>query len=792
MPTTPSQSSAALPPKRLPPSPEALLLALATGLAKAEAPEAMLELVAAHLRENLRADRATICLIDQSDPEMVELVALPGSSSSIAAGTKLPIASTIVGTVIRSGEPQLFVLDEREESDAQSLKKQGVVAAFVAPLRSGETTYGTFNIGFLQKPEPSDSLELLVLLAELLGSQLGRVDAQAELQRETEARRMDAIRIERLHDMESHLFQASNLNEILAILSSQVSDVAAISGLGYSKVGSSRTPATEDLPFDPNLTMELSVFVEDEMVGSLWVRSSQPTGFSEVDQATLVSVASFVSRALQRIKDRDELLFIANHDHLTGLVRRHLFDEAFELALRNAKEAVHSTSGSADENHEVAALCFIDLDHFKLMNDMAGHVAGDGLLRDIAARIQRTVGSNDVPSRLGADFTVLLSNRTPERHYQLCQSIVRAVADIPFISNERVVEMTASVGLAFFDHRASSVTEVLASAEAACQEAKRLGGDQVALESTDDVDQAARRTAASWIKRLQQTIENDDFVLHAQPIHPLQPGSFRAAEVLVRIQNEDGSLVPPDRFIPIAEQYGLICQLDAWVARNALDAMRRAIEEPSLSPSHSPSSGEGGHLPGTGPADLTPELIFINLSINSISAASFFERLKEVVLNSGVPTDRIVFEITETGSMHNFETTLSFVNKMREIGPRFAMDDFGVGLSSLGYLRQLDVDFLKIDGSLIHDVGRDPIKTTMVGAIKSMADALNIRTIAEHVADDRELTALRNLGIDGVQGYFVGHPAAIERALRIAPADRNYGMAQSGIDQQARDIATRS
>ncbi len=789
-------------------SAEARLLALAISLVDANSSQHLFALVANYVRLHLGADRASICLVDPEDPSTIETMALAGSDISIAGGTRMPVDRTMVGKVSVSGVPRFWSLAGREELDARSLVERGIVAAFVAPISSGSKTFGTFNVGYLKHPEASatevasSDHVLLARLATLLGSQLARIEAQLGLKNEIETRQLHTLKLEQLHSLESQLASASNLDEVITSLSVALTDLIDVNRVSFVKLGptpnqaqihgifgmqgtpeftagttieidrralTNRFARSKDT-YNPDhrgtpdpvfralanagvmSSMNLGVFVKGDVTGMLNVGASRIDGISTTDQSFIRAVASFMGSALQRIKAQDDLLFLANHDHLTGLVRRRLFNDQLDQALQAATAAHDPEDKDPDLlTQKIDALCFIDIDHFKLVNDTDGHLAGDDLLRDISSRISRSLGDGDLPSRLGPDFIVLLKNRTRQEHEELGNTVAKAISSIPFISDGRAFHVTVSIGLAAVRANTISGAQILATAEAASHESKRLGGNRVSVESSDGSSQAVRRNAATWMTRLQEAIDNDEFVLYAQPIRPISKQGVTAAEVLVRLLAEDGSVVSPDRFVPIAEQYGLICHLDSWVTEHALAAMKAAIADPE--------------------AD-APELIFINLSPNSISADGFFDRLRTIVIRSGVRTERIVFEITETGSMHNFEATLEFVNRMRAFGPRFALDDFGVGLSSLGYLRQLDIDFLKIDGSLVREVGTDPIKTTMVSAIKAMADALDVRTIAEHIDDEVELATLKAIGIDHVQGYFLGHPAPIHLALGTAPTDR--------------------
>ncbi len=810
----------------------ARLLALATSLAQADSAFVMYQLVGRYIRLHSSTDLASICIIDPSDPDVFEAVALTGSDGTGSDGTgsdsarpdsaesetwssapstpaserggiRMPLEQTLVGEVVATGEPQLWTLESSNDNERSSLLAEGVVAAFIAPIRCEQTRYGTLNIGYVQDPRDDYPFQdLLIRLSELLGCQLARLERQNEITSQSDTRHHRASELEKLHSLESVLATADSLEEVIGILSANLARLVDVSYVSFTKItsspnnsivyeihGSSAVRIDTSLSVgeqifrrqiasvEPHLTpnkgtsglmatskpvkqarssaepataLNLTVFVHGTGIGTLNISSSRPGGVSAADHKTLAAVATFMGATLQRIVTHNELVFVANHDHLTGLIRHRMFEAELEAEIQRAV-AIKSPD---DSDHPQSALCFIDIDHFKLINDADGHNAGDKLLRDIGARISRSLGGDDTPSRLGADFVVLLRGRTPKHHRQLCQEIATSISAMPFIFNGRVFEATVSIGLSFVTETTVSGATAMASAEAACHESKKLGGNHVSVESSSNSEQAARRTAASWIARVQRALDANEFVLYAQPIHPLSSSGNRSVEVLVRLRDEDGSIIPPDRFIPIAEQYGLISRLDAWVTENALRAMKKALDNE--------------------PQGQAPELMFINLSANSISSKNFFQELETIIVNSGVPTDRIIFEITETGSMSDFEATLDFVRRMRAFGPRLALDDFGVGLSSLGYLRQLDIDFLKIDGTLICDVGADPIKATMVSAIKAMADALQVETIAEHIDSEHDLRTLKGIGIDHVQGYFVGHPAPIERALTIAPDDKLY------------------
>ena len=255
------------------------------------------------------------------------------------------------------------------------------------------------------------------------------------------------------------------------------------------------------------------------------------------------------------------------------------------------------------------------------------------------------------------------------------------------------------------------------------------------LASGSDSDQQARREESSLLSRLRSAIAEDRLVLDAQPIRPVHEDAVHGFETLVRMLNPDGSIEAPFRFIPVAERYGTIDELDEWVTRETLRLWS-----------------------GAPAAAATGATAFINLSAVSLCREGFADRIVELFEEAGVDPRSVCFEITETGTMDNFEAALGFIDRLRGAGARFALDDFGVGFSSLGHLRRIPVTYLKIDGSLIRDVDTDPVKATMVEAIVAMAGALAVETIAEHVETRDELVTLTDLGVGSVQGYYLGHP----------------------------------
>lgn len=481
-------------------------------------------------------------------------------------------------------------------------------------------------------------------------------------------------------------------------------------------------------------SMNLPVRVDGRLVGTLNVGSATSDGFDDEDRAVLCALASFMGSTLERIEVHEQLVHEARHDQLTGLIMRQTFDEilAHEVDL-----------GRMDDR--LLAVAFIDLDRFKLINDTAGHQVGDAVLREAADRFLGCLGPRDVLSRIGGDeFIVLLRGRDATGYLEVCRRLVASMTDAVFAHASQSVRCTASVGWTLVDGTTASRQEIVAAADAACYLAKDKGGNVAVQSSTADMTQRAAVGAADMVRRIRGALALDGLELYGQPIRRLAGGDVDAIEVLARMRGVDGSMISPDRFIPLAERYDLIGDLDRWVVRAALAGFGAARAAGAV-------DGE--------------VMIFVNVSPTSISREGFAGDVADLVAASPVPADRICFEITETGTMRNLPAALEFVDAMRSAGARIALDDFGVGLSSLAQLQRIPVDVLKIDGSLVRDVDTNPLNVAMITSVQAMAEALGLDTVAEHIESAAVLAAVASLGVNAGQGFHLGGPVPLARLL---------------------------
>jgi len=425
----------------------------------------------------------------------------------------------------------------------------------------------------------------------------------------------------------------------------------------------------------------------------------------------------------------EKMAHLAAHDPLTGLVNRREFEDRLERVLATAR-----SDGSAH------ALCFLDLDQFKIVNDTCGHMAGDELIRRVAMAFAACVRQRDTLSRLGGDeFAVLVERCTLEHAQRVAEDLRRAVESLRFTADGRTFTLSVSIGLVAVDAASEDLTQVLSAADSACYAAKDRGRNRIHVYRADDTQVARRRGEMRWLSEIQHALDADRFELVAQDIVALgDTAPCDDFEVLLRLVDEDGAQVLPGVFLPAAERYHIAPRIDRWVIRNVLEWL----------------AGWRLELPGE-------TRCFVNLSGLSLGDAQMLEFIVGELARTRVAPGRICFEVTETAAISNLGNASRFFQELRTRGCLFALDDFGSGVSSFGYLRTLPVDFLKIDGVFVRDIVDDPVDLEMVRSINQIGQLMGKRTIAEFVENERVLEALRALGVDHAQGYYLGRPAPL-------------------------------
>ncbi|TVP48046.1 MAG: ammonium transporter [Halomonas sp.] len=420
----------------------------------------------------------------------------------------------------------------------------------------------------------------------------------------------------------------------------------------------------------------------------------------------------------------EQLSYQVSHDNLTDLLNR----RAFELSLTHLL--------NSDNGQHV--LCYLDLDQFKIVNDTCGHLAGDELLRQVALKLKAHVRSSDTAARLGGDeFAILLPDCGMERALAIAEALRSDIENYRFAWQGHTFGIGVSIGLVELSpEQPMQLTQALHASDAACYAAKEAGRNRIHCYQPDDHSLMEKHGELQWVQRLQNGLDNDAFRLYAQPINAVRATGPGYREILLRLE-EHGTLITPGSFLPAAERYHFMVRIDRWVIRNTL-AWLGDQHRHSVSLSHS--------------------LWGINLSGASLSDPDFCQDLISQVSTADLPHGTLCFEITESAAIAQLSRVRELMVTLKEYGCRFALDDFGTGLSSFSYLKELPVDFLKIDGSFIRNVHQDPIDRAMVEAIHAVGKALNIETIAEFVETQATLDALHQIGIDYAQGYLLGIP----------------------------------
>ncbi len=428
-----------------------------------------------------------------------------------------------------------------------------------------------------------------------------------------------------------------------------------------------------------------------------------------------------------------EMAYLASHDPLTGLFNRHVF----ERQLGKALEATHSTS----RRH---VLCFLDLDEFKVVNDTCGHVAGDELLRQLGALLSGIVREGDVLARLGGDeFGVLLKDCSRHHGRRIASKILEAIRGFRLTWEGRTFEVGASIGVVPITDSARDLSQLMSAADTACYVAKDRGRNQVHLWQPTDTEATHRHTELQWAERLNQALEEGHFRLWEQEVRPLQPNRAPLVELLLRLDDGDGTVIPASQFLPAAERHQLMPAIDRWVIDTALAAI---AEDPRT------------HL-----------RFSINLSAQTLDDPAFLEYVHERLGSCGVDPARVCFEITETKATSQHDRVRQVTQALHDDGCSFAVDDFGAALSSFTLLQSLPVEFVKIDAGLVGPLAYDAVRREMVAAVHRVARLLGIWTIGKAVESSAVLEELRELGVDYAQGHWVAMPRPMGPAVEDEP-----------------------
>ncbi|MES2091517.1 MAG: EAL domain-containing protein [Pseudomonadota bacterium] len=416
----------------------------------------------------------------------------------------------------------------------------------------------------------------------------------------------------------------------------------------------------------------------------------------------------------------------ATHDALTGLANRQEFE-------RMAAELI----GKAHNEHRPHVMLYLDLDGFKAVNDTCGHLAGDELLRQLAKALFVKLRSSDLLARLGGDeFGVLLPYCPLDAALNVAKNLVKAIKEHRFHWGTQILHVGVSIGVAEITAESGTLLEVLSAADSACAQAKETGTNLVQLFQADDRAVQTQHGHKDWLGQINWSLEASRFELFGQRIASLDPGASTAEhfEMLLRMRDRDGRIIAPGMFLPAAERYRLMVRIDKWVVHTLLTTLAAS-------------------QPAGGPYEFS-----VNLSGASLNDPDFLAFVVSTFQNTRVPCPLICFEITETVAIANMDRAIQFIHTLRAMGCKFALDDFGSGLSSFAYLRNLPVDYLKIDGSFVRGIADDPVNHAMVEAICRVAQVMKLTTVAEFVETEQELAILKTLGVHYGQGYLLHRP----------------------------------
>lgn len=437
-----------------------------------------------------------------------------------------------------------------------------------------------------------------------------------------------------------------------------------------------------------------------------------------------------------RIQDAQaQLRYQARHDALTGLVNRQELERRLQQALQDVKQ--HQA------NH---VFCYMDLDQFRVINDTCGHLAGDEMLRQISMILSQRIRAEDTFARLGGDeFGLLLSYCQVEKAIEIAAQLRQMVETFRFMHEGRLFQTGISIGIVEITSALKDVGEITRHADAACYVAKDNGRNQIHLFHPEDDVLLKRHVEMEWVLRINEAIEHNDFVLFCQGIFPLQHKELPPFyEILIRKRDEHGGLIAPAEFLPSAERYHLMTKIDRWVIQHAFMALQPLFKMQS---------------------SVSPFIVSINLSGMSLGDAQLLPYIQKCFETYDILPSHVCFEVTETSAIINIDNTIKLIKELQKMGTRFMLDDFGSGMSSFSYLKHLPVNFLKMDGAYVKDITSNKVDLAMAKAIQSVAESMEIKTIAEYVEDEATLDCLKEMGVAFAQGFYLNRPMPLNEAL---------------------------
>ncbi|MDX1442958.1 MAG: EAL domain-containing protein [Gammaproteobacteria bacterium] len=676
----------------------------------------------------------TILLLDE-DGERVRHGASPGLTTAFSEaidGERIGPEAGSCGTAMYTGEQVItenIETDPRWDAYRPLAKAEGLRSCWSLPIKdSRETVRGSLAVYFREPREPIPSelgiLERLCSLAGISIESWRKSDAIAHNAEVFEATFEEAaVGMAQVHPDGHYISVNREFSELLGYPREQLQQMS------FRDIAH---PDDVDEMADAVMRLQSgeidSFHAETRGIrpdgSTVWVNLSIGTVWREDRLERMIVVAQDISRAHEL---SEQLVYEVKHDSLTGLTNRREFERYLVSLLREVNNG--DTTG---------AFLYLDLDQFKLVNDTAGHIAGDALLRQLAPILQKHVRHADVVARLGGDeFGVLLRGCDEQATIHVANNLLKAIREFVFTWEERSFRLSGSIGAVQLEaDRFPGATDVMQLADTVCYAAKDAGRDRVLLWQENDESLFARRGEMEWVPRLNEALEKGDLFLAGQPILGVAvTQQEKWMELLIRLQDGDKA-IPPGAFMPAAERYGIAPRIDWFVIETACEWLR----------SHDR------------PQDFR---LSINLSGLTISDTGFLDRLDTLLTEIGTLARQLCFEITETAAIANLSDATRMIETVRGHGCTFALDDFGSGLSSFSYLKNLPVDYIKIDGSFVRDLVDNPIDAAIVTSIREISRSMDKQTIAEFVENQAIMDALREIGIDYAQGFHLGRPAPL-------------------------------
>jgi Amt family ammonium transporter len=723
-----------------------LLLAIGKHLVSETQLEPLLRMVADYARDLIDAETMAVPLIDFGAGEY-EYRAASGKNGELLLGKRLPMGAGMCGWVLANRQPLFFGEGSRLPMGNKTHWERGMESALLVPLiASGRIIGGLSGLGknsgesFSQRDQ-----NLLTLFANQVSVAIENAHIIAELNRHRE-KLEEALEQTRYEKGRAQVV-IDTIAEGLIITrpDGRITSInpACQSLLGIAKDEAVGKPVERVVRFADRYGQALehpihrAIAYDDTVYIEAGATATADDGhIFEVEGTVSImrdagqlpsGLVMLMRDVTQQHKLERQIHRFATYDELTGLFNRRTFRKRMEEVLEGRE---HET-----ERH---ALCYLDVDQFKVINDTCGHIAGDELLRQLAGLLSRNASEGDLLGRIGGDeFALLLCDCEVVRAIQRAEGLRETVEGFRYQWSGRSFRITASIGIATLEPGDNAINRMLSAADQACYAAKERGRNQVMVYTESDREMQRHTTEMQWVERLHDAMANDHFELYYQPIMALgqEPGALsRHYEILIRMRQGENYLSPGE-FIPAAERYGLIRGIDRWVIRNYLRWLK-------ANPVHA-------------------EQLFtasINLSGATLGDREMGAFIQEEIRRSKVPPHKLCFEVTETAAIADLMRAEEFIQALKAGGCRFSLDDFGTGLSSFGYLRELPIDKIKIDGSFIRSIHEQPADAAIVRAMVDIGRSLGKSTIAEFVESQEILEYIRDLGVDYGQGYHIGIP----------------------------------